>query len=293
MSSKVAIILAGRHLGSASIYTFRRSFVSLTSLPNNPISTPMPEDHGKPGLLDSLLTATGFLTCLPVRHDGRHTLARCVAMFPVVGGGIGLAGALGFIVAQWLGLGPWLSSIAAILVMLVLTRALHEDGLADFADGLCARGDRASKLDIMRDSRIGAFGTIALIMTIGARIAALAELHDGIQVLAALVVAGAFSRSSMAVAMRMMPVARADGLAAEAGEPEFDHTLISLVIATALAVVLLFPWAWIAALAAGSLAAYLVAWIARSTLGGKTGDVLGAIQQAAEVGVLAGVVSVT
>lgn len=253
----------------------------------------MPQDSDTPGLLDSLRTVTGFLTSLPVRHDDHPALARCAALFPVVGAGVGLGGALGFCVAEWLGLGPWLSSMTAVGVMLVLTGALHEDGLADCADGLGARGDRAGRLDIMRDSRIGTFGTIALFMVIGARLAALAELHNSLEVMAALVVAGAVSRSSMVVAMRMMPAARTDGLAVAAGEPGFDQTVIALVIAVSLALVLLFPWAWTAALAAAGLAAVFVAWLAQRALGGKTGDVLGAIQQLTDIGVLLGVVSMT
>ncbi len=243
------------------------------------------------GLAGSLLTATGFLTSLPVRHDGGPALGQSVAMFPVVGAGVGLAGAAGFLAARWLGLGDPLAALAAVLVMLALTRALHEDGLADFADGLAVHGDRARRLAAMRDSRIGAAGALALIAMTGIRVAALAELAESAAVLAALVAAGAFSRSLMAVAMRMMPAAREDGLAAGAGTPGARAAMVSLAVGSALAVVLLLPWTWLAALAAGCLGALAVAGLAKRLIGGKTGDVLGAIQQAAEAGVLAGAVS--
>ena len=253
----------------------------------------MPDHEERPGLAASLAAATQFLTLIPAGDGHDRPLARCVMMFPVVGAAIGLVGALFYIVAGWLGLGPVLAAIVCIVAMLVLTRGLHEDGLADLADGLGAHRDREGRLAAMRDSRIGAFGAMALIIVIGARVAAVADLEHAMDVLAALVVAAALSRASMVVAMRMMPDAREEGMAAEAGQPEFDQVLIALSVGAALALVFLFPWAWIAALAGGAIAACMVGWLAMTVLGGKTGDVLGAIQQVSEIGILAGAVAVT
>ena len=253
----------------------------------------MPDHQEKPGLAASLAAATQFLTLIPAGDGHDRTLARCVAMFPVVGAAIGLVGALFYIVAGWLGLGPVLAAIVCVVAMLVLTGGLHEDGLADLADGLGAHEDRERRLAVMRDSRIGAFGVMALIIVIGARVAAVADLQSDMDVLAALVVAAALSRAFMVVAMRVMPNAREDGMAAGAGEPEFDQVLIALIVGAVLALVLLFPWAWIAALAAGGIAACMVGWLAMTVLGGKTGDVLGSIQQVSEIGILAGAVAVT
>ncbi len=253
----------------------------------------MPDHEERPGLVASLAAATQFLTLIPAGDGHDYPLARSVMMFPVVGAAIGLAGALFYIVAAWLGLGPALAAIVCVVAMLVLTRGLHEDGLADLADGLGANADREGRLAVMRDSRIGAFGAVALIIVIGARVAAVADLQHAMDVLAALVVAAALSRTFMVVAMRTMPDAREDGMAAAAGEPEFDQVMIALSVGAVLALVLLFPWAWIAALAGGGIAAVIVGWLAMTVLGGKTGDVLGAIQQVTEIGVLAGVVAVT
>ena len=177
----------------------------------------MPDHQERPGLAASLAAATQFLTLIPAGDGHDHPLARSVMMFPVVGAAIGLAGALFYIVAAWLGLGPALAAIACVVAMLVLTRGLHEDGLADLADGLGAHTDREGRLAIMRDSRIGVFGAMALIIVIGARVAAVAELQHAMDVLAALVVAAALSRAFMVVAMRTMPDAREDGMAAAAG----------------------------------------------------------------------------
>ena len=253
----------------------------------------MPDHQERPGPAASLAAATQFLTLIPAGGGHDQPLARCAVMFPVVGAAIGLVGALFYIIAGWLGLGPVLAAIVCVVAMLVLTRGLHEDGLADLADGVGAHTDREGRLAVMRDSRIGAFGAMALIIVIGARVAAVADLRNDMDVLAALVVAAALSRASMVVAMRMMPAAREDGMAAGAGEPAFDQVLIALIVGAVLALVLLFPWTWVAALAGGGIAACLVGWLAMTVLGGKTGDVLGAIQQVSEIGVLAGAVAVT
>ena len=234
-----------------------------------------------------LRVAAAFLTRLPVGPAEDTALARGAAMFPAVGAGIGLAGGAGFAVAAWIGLGPWLAAVAAVLVLVAATGALHEDGLADVADGLGVRGAREKKLEAMRDSRIGAFGAIALVLALGARIGALAELADPASAVAALVAAGALSRACVAVAMRAMPAAREDGLGAAAGAPEFGETVAALSLAGVVVLVALLPWAWLPAVAGGCGAAFAMAWLAGRAFGGRTGDVLGAVQQAAEIGVLA------
>ncbi len=253
----------------------------------------MPDDQERPGLAASLAVATRFLTLIPVGGGHEQPLARCVMMFPVIGAAIGLVGALFYLIASWLGLGPVLAAIICVVAMLVLTRGLHEDGLADLADGLGAHADRKGRLAVMRDSRIGAFGAMALVIVMGARVAAVTDLQNTTAVMAALIVAAAFSRAIMVVAMRMMPAAKQDGMASMAGKPAFDEAMIALGIGAVLGLVFLFPWTWIAALAGGGIAACVVGWLAMTVLGGKTGDVLGAIQQVSEIGILAGVVAVT
>ena len=142
--------------------------------------------------------------------------------------------------------------------------------------------------EVMRDSRIGAFGAIALILTLGARIGVLAELAHPLVVIGALVAAGAWSRACVVAAMRMMPAARDSGLGATAGTPGVNVMAAALCIGGGVTLVALLPWGWLPALAFGGGAAFAMAWMAKRAFGGKTGDVLGAIQQAAEIGVLAG-----
>jgi adenosylcobinamide-GDP ribazoletransferase len=198
-----------------------------------------------------------------------------------------------FLISHGLGLGPWFAACVAVGAAVIVTGGSHEDGLADVASGFGGGGDRDAKLSILRDSRIGSYGVIALVLALAMRIGALAAIGHPYHVLAVLIAAGAVSRAVVVVAMRMMKRARSDGLGAGAGTPGFEGTVTALAIAGIATLVLLLPWAWLLALVLGAGAAVIVALLAKRQIGGQTGDVLGAIQQAAEIAVLAAVVMAT
>ena len=191
---------------------------------------------------------------------------------------------------MWLGLPPWPAAVVALATTIWLSGALHEDGLADVADGFGGGRTREAKLAIMRDSRIGSYGALALVLAVLARAGAIAALAEPAAVAAALVAAGAVSRGALPAVMAALPQARADGLAAKAGRPHPLRAAAALLIAALIALVLLGGTAP-AALAAGALAALAVALLARRQIGGHTGDVLGAVQQLTEIGVLFGVLA--
>jgi adenosylcobinamide-GDP ribazoletransferase len=241
-------------------------------------------------LIHDCKVALAFLTRLPV-GDGRgwseFDLAASVPLFPVVGALIGLAGSIGYALAAWLGLSPWPAAVVALATTIWLTGALHEDGLADVADGCGGGRTREDKLRIMRDPRIGSYGAIALVLALLVRAGALAALAAPWAVAAALVAAGAVSRGALPAVMATLPNARAGGLAAGAGRPHPLRAGAALLAAALIAVMLLGPAAP-AALLAGAAGALAVALLARRQIGGYTGDVLGAVQQLAEIGVLLG-----
>jgi adenosylcobinamide-GDP ribazoletransferase len=237
--------------------------------------------------------ATQFLTRLPVRPEGpvaMPDLARAVHLFPLVGAGVGATGGLGYLLAALAGLPPFLASILAVAATVLLTGALHEDGLADTADGLAGQ-DRARALEIMADSRIGTYGTLALLLVLSARIGALAALADPFQVAMALVAAGAASRAAMAVVMWHQPSARAKGLAAAAGQPERLRVAAGCGLAVLIALLCLPIGKALAALLGLVLAAAVTAAFLGRKLGGCTGDTLGAVQQLGEVAFLMAVVA--
>ena len=245
-------------------------------------------------MLQDLKVAALFLTRFPVQVDGgvnMRDLAGAVYAFPLVGAAVGLLGGLAYAAAAWAGLPSMPAALLAVLAMVLATGSLHEDGLADTADALGAGGDRQRALEIMRDSRIGSFGALALMMALLARLMALAPMWDPELVAAVLVAAAMASRAVMPVVMLLQPSARATGLAAETGRPEPFKVMIGTFIAIG-AVVLLLPLSKaVPALIAAAVVSLLVAsWLGRR-FGGCTGDTLGTVQQVAEIAFLFAIVS--
>ncbi len=243
-----------------------------------------PGGEHEPDWRAGLAAAVGFFTILPI-GAGRLPLASAAWAFPVAGALVGGIGGVVYMLAHGLGLGPFAAAVAAIAAIAVLTGALHEDGLADTADGLGARGGRDARLVAMRDSGIGAFGMLALIVVVLGRVAALAELGSP-AALGALIAAGALSRAGLALLLQALPPARADGLGHAAGTPTVEAVLAAVVIATMIAWPAVGLLATVVALVVGGLALWLVMALARRLFGGQTGDILGAAQQVTELLVL-------
>ena len=229
---------------------------------------------------DSLRVAVQVLTRLPVAAP-HLPLARAAPAFPVVGLGIGLAGASVFWVVS-LGLPPVLAALASTAVTLLLTGALHEDGLADSADGLLGGRTIETRLAIMRDSRIGSFGALALLVVAGAKIACLSVLPNPE---AAIVAAHASSRFWMLLPAAALPYARAEGLAGRLHAPGMAAMAGAAAVGL-LPLLLLGGRAAPALLVSGAAAAAMLIAL-RRRLGGYTGDTLGATQQVTELAVLA------
>jgi len=160
---------------------------------------------------------------------------------------------------------------------------LHEDGLADTADGFGGGRDRAAKLAIMRDSRVGTYGVAALVFSIGLRVATLHAIGDPIHAGLALVAAHAASRGFLGLAMWRLDPAREDGLGAAAGRPGTGAALTAVLLGAVIAICCLGPVRGIVALALAGVAVAAMAVLARRQIGGYTGDVLGAFQQIGEI----------
>ncbi len=247
----------------------------------------------RPGRFAALRLAFAFLTRLPVGTPpayGPASLAVAAWAFPLVGVIVGLIAAAAFTAATWAGLTLNLAALAAVAAAIWTTRALHEDGLGDIADGFGGGHDRDRKLAIMRDSRVGSFAVLALGVSLLARVGAISALDHPAYVVPALVGAGAASRGAMVALMYWMKPARDDGLGRHAGRPGAGTLVTALIIAAAAAELGLGIRAGLFGLAGAALGALLVAWIAWRNIGGQTGDVLGAAQQAAEIGFLLAVV---
>jgi len=240
---------------------------------------------------DDLRIAGAFLTRLPIpmgEAQNLRGLARASRAFPLVGLGIGLMGGIVYAVADGLSLGAPLAAIIAVTTVVAVTGALHEDGLADVADGFGGGRDRDAKLRIMRDSRIGTYGMIALVLALALRIAAIAAIGASDApsgVFAALVACHSASRAFVALVMQREPLARDDGLAVAAGRPTAATALWALCLGGGIALICELL-SGVVALAIGVAIAWGIASLACRQIGGHTGDVLGTVQQATEIGML-------
>lgn len=241
------------------------------------------------GWMIDIRHAAVFLTRLPIAFPSEaadRPLARAMRAFPIVGACLGaLAGAV-YAVLVFIGLPHLASAFTALGVGALLTGALHEDGLADTADGFGGSADVDKKLAIMRDSRIGTFGVIAVVLSFGLRAALIADL-SALAGLVALIAAESVSRAAMPVLMQASLPARPDGLGHGAGKPTHLETLTAVCLAAFFAITALGLMAGVAAIFAAGLVTVGVAIMAQRHIGGYTGDVLGATQQIAAIAVLA------
>ncbi len=249
-------------------------------------------------LCDDLARALAFLSRVPmpnrhfVGHDGR--LGRAVRAFPLAGMLIALPAALVAAVLVFLQANALFASFLLVAVQALVTGALHEDGLGDTADGLGGGRDRESALAIMKDSRVGTYGAVALILSFGLRVSALASFLPLLSPSgAALVLLGtaALSRAAMVWHWSRLPPARRDGVAASAGIPEAQATAMALGSGPVFALPMYFaagiPFlAVLLALAAFALVVPAFGRIVARKLGGHTGDTIGATQQLAEIALL-------
>lgn len=213
------------------------------------------------------------------------------AAVAIAGALLGCIGGLVFAAATTLGLPPLLASGLTILALVILTGALHEDGLADTVDGLGGGWTREQRLEIMRDSRIGTYGACAVVLSLILRVAALSAIasHYGLfTAVAALIATGALSRVAGLIPLWRLNPARNDGAGAGAERPENTSMLVGLSLALTIAAAALASSD--ASLVSATLALCLtvaasafVTWRAKVKIGGFTGDIAGAAQQAAEV----------
>lgn len=237
--------------------------------------------------LDRLGCAWQFLTRLPAPAPGawnEELFARSARYFPLVGMVVGGLSAAALWLARLLWPSGALPAILAAAVGVLATGGLHEDGLADTADGLGGGRSREQRLAILKDSRIGSYGALALGLVLAIRIAALAEIRDPLKAVFALVCAHAGARAAAVVAMAALPYAAdpaASKLPPGTREVRAPEVLVALVLGLA-PLALLSPATAAIALAAGAITALWPALAAQRLIGGYTGDILGAVEQAFE-----------
>jgi adenosylcobinamide-GDP ribazoletransferase len=250
-------------------------------------------------LLADLAACLRFYTRLPlpafVREADPHAMpefSRAAWTVPVVGALIGLVGALALAFSVNFGIAPLPAATIAVGCLVLVTGAMHEDGLADLCDGFGGGTNPERKLEIMKDSRLGTYGAAALILSLLLRVGTLAGLVAVDLPLACTVIvaSGAVSRAAGLMPVALLPPARPFGAGFAAARPSPAAMGLAAAMSVLFACLPLLAGAnlprIIAALVAALLAAYGIAALARRQIGGQTGDVAGAAQQAAEIAML-------
>lgn len=263
--------------------------------------TPPPATPSRdPGFAADIVAALRFFSRLtipklPWEADAHAApdFARAARAVPLAGALLGAIGAAVLALAVLLGLPAILTAILAVAALVLVTGALHEDGLADTADGFGGGATRERKLDIMKDSRIGSYGAVALVLALTTRIAVIAEILTRLGFLsasAALVAAAALSRLAALWLPYRLPPARSDGAAVAAGAPSDLAFVQASLSAAAIALAILWPITGLGSALGGLLAglgiAVGMAYLSRRQIGGQTGDVAGATQQLADIAIL-------
>ena len=244
-------------------------------------------------LASDLLACLRFYSRLPIPPLGFEQspygaeISARVKMLPFAGALIGGIAALVLLLATKLGLSLQLAAVFAIFTLIIITGAFHEDGLADFAD---AAGGNApeQRLTIMKDSRIGTFGTLALLVSVLLRIFSVSIFARHNLALGGLVLiaTGAVSRTLALLPLIMLPPARTEGagFSARSDQPPLRiAALFALLISLLPLLAGASIWRIFAGLLLSGAAAIGVTALARRLIGGQTGDVAGATQQAAEI----------
>jgi adenosylcobinamide-GDP ribazoletransferase len=232
-----------------------------------------------------ILLALVLLTRLPLPHLPQEAFKRqsaAVWAFPLAGLAVALPACLVASLALSLDLPAPVAAGLTLAVQILLTGAMHEDGLADTADGFWGGFDTARRLEIMKDSQIGTYGVLALILGLGLRWMALAALFEtaGPWFLVAL---AALSRAAMPVVMHALPNARLAGLSHGVGRPARLPVILGACLALAIATPVLGPMAGLCVAFAMAGTTLGMAALARAKIGGQTGDILGATQQICEI----------
>lgn len=262
-------------------------------------SSHSPETNGRFRPIAEIFVCLRFLTRIPLpfmRTIDPPQLASSMRFFGVAGGVIGALNGVALVLLSWLHLPGMMAAIITCAFGLVVTGALHEDGLADSVDGLFGGRDQLQRLLIMKDSRIGSYGTSALLIALLLRISAyiaLSNLPWQLTVLL-LAAAGAFSRAMVVDMMWATQAARSDGLSVLAGRPGRNSALFAILTAgvfTLYAGALVRADTSLFALAAAGLLTAFLRRLAMRLIGGQTGDICGAVQVIAELGMLVAIVA--
>ena len=246
-----------------------------------------------PRLKNDVAANLAFFTRLPMTVTTAPDFARIAWAAPLAGAIVGAIGAVALFIGSELGLPDFVDAAMAVAVSVAATGAMHEDGLADLADGFGGGATREAKLAIMRDSRLGTYGAVAVGLSLLLRVGAIAAaLPQGLGfAVAAMLASAALARAAAFAPLAQSAPARADGAGASAARGVnkshyFQAFGVASILALALGLAALGVWRALFACLVAAGAAQAVVALAQRHIGGQTGDVAGAAAQAAEIAAL-------
>lgn len=242
--------------------------------------------------ISEIRLAFSFLTILPIAVSGvdeeEIDLSSCVWAFPLVGVSLGLLAGLVYYFCWIIGLSSLLAALASISALVLFTGGLHEDGLADLADGFGGGRDSEHALTIMRDSTLGTYGTLALILIIGGRVGAVSQIgttEPGF-VISALISAACLSRTCCLLVIAGLPPARSAGLGHSIRNPDTTNLMGAGALCLICIILLLDYKSLLLSVGVAVMITILLLKQARKKIGGFTGDVIGATILFSELAVL-------
>lgn len=255
-----------------------------TEQPAVTVKAPSPEN-----LWAELSVAVNYLTRfnLPFKDEPKSALIRrSMVWFPIVGAGIGLFGGIIDWILTVMRMPGMITSTAAVVAMLFITRALHEEEFANLIDAYGKSYDKEAKVGWLKEERSVRYGTLGIIAMIIVKIGALASLADNILVFQTLVVAASWSRVLMVVAAAWLRPLEGDPVADHFQQPPALHVMVAVFIGVIISFSMLSEDT-ATVLTAGSIAGIIVALIGANHLRGYSGALLGTIQQVAEITIFA------
>ena len=240
----------------------------------------------------SLLAAFQFLTIIPLWTPKTATpekIRHSLAFFPLVGAVIGLAMAL--LDKGMLEIFPSrVSSVVLLAALVIVTGAIHMDGLIDTCDGLLGGKTPERRLEIMKDPRVGAFGVLGAVFVLMIKWGALMSLGAPVRA-SGIILFPVAGRAAMAIAVNRFRYARAEGTGRIFADGPTDVPMMFAVLTALVAATLLFGWQGIVLMLACGAFAITVALYIKSRIGGLTGDSYGAINEITEVAMLLGLLA--
>lgn len=256
----------------------------------------------RPSIIRDTIQSLGFLSRLPLASswfEGTNdSLKQSVRAFPLAGAILGALAGIALFICDYLGLPALTCSFMTVGALIAMTGALHEDGLGDAADGFFGAATPERRLEIMKDSRIGTFAALTLMIFIGLKVSLLATILQrfGVfQTILVLIGAEAASRAAMLVLWYQLPSARPGGVADNVGAPKWEALLCAMGIGLGILLATIFLVGGIFALFKAIIFAFALLYgfakLCLIKIGGQTGDTLGAAQQLVALAILLGVAS--